>query len=104
MIETINERRRVAKKPHVCWECKKEIKVGETYFRGVYKDDGVLTVEMAHIDCREAAIKLLTDRGYNEEDGMEALCYADILPDELKGYPAVLRRLGWHPVNGVWQK
>lgn len=54
MVEISHARHR-ARTPKTCSDCGEEIRAGESYWRGVYKIDGVMQVSTSHSPGGECA-------------------------------------------------
>ena len=65
MLDFYNEREPVARKPHECYLCGKEIGVGTKYARICYKSDGFGDVCL-HTECRSLVDEYCNNCGENE--------------------------------------
>lgn len=88
----------VARKPHTCNQCEKEISVGEKYRRSVCtQDDGKICNIAEHLDCYELWVELVYDNSCGDDDlpflvDLGSLCEEE--EDAIReGYPEVAERL-----------
>lgn len=96
MITRVEQRRSVARKEHLCWECQRKIEIGEEHIDDVLKDDRVYHYR-AHVDCYDCAMAVDAARGFTLS-GDERYCLHedDDFKDELdawaKDFPRVVER------------
>ncbi len=102
MIQLIAEKKPVARKPHCCEECGRQISKGMRYLKQSCKDGGDVWIYKAHIDCAEWS------QAYRNKH-KEWRAYGDFIPmydlvepheyNEWRGlFPHAVCRMAFHRV------